>query len=473
MNIQYTVRQEITMARYHATNPLVTDIDPTILAAQRQVNALLAQMPHPDVRTPDGLAALRAGTANNPGSTELTPTDRIITGPDGDIRIRVFTPEGPHHAVMLRIHGGGWAAGAPEDDDVLNDRIARACGVVIVSPQYRLVPDVTVADQIADCLAVADWLGTYASTEFGADRLLIGGTSAGAHLAAATLVGLRDAGHQAFDLFVGAHLDCGAYDLGATPSVVTSTDQTLILTHDWLYGLLEIGLPGHTAEQRRTPSLSPALADLTGMPPALFTVGNLDPLRDDALLLSGRWQLAGSTADLDVWPEGAHTFTNMATPLGEAALERTIAWITRTLDRHDDPATVVTRFIHDVVNGGDIDAVDDLWADDLTWHGGSLGDIHGLDAFKTHLRANTSGAFDDMHLRIDEIVTDQDKVAVRFVNSGTQTGPFLGTPAAGRHAQWQGINLYTVANGKITEVWIAEDILGMLQQLGAVQLPAT
>jgi hypothetical protein len=49
------------------------------------------------------------------------------------------------------------------------------------------------------------------------------------------------------------------------------------------------------------------------------------------------WQLAGSDADLDVWPEGAHAFANMATPLGELALERTTTWITATLDTVDAP----------------------------------------------------------------------------------------------------------------------------------------
>jgi acetyl esterase/lipase len=97
------------------------NIEPAILEAQRQVNAMLAQMPHPDVRTPEGLALLRAGTANNVGGTELTPSDRVVDG----IRLRVFVPAGPPRAVLLRIHGGGWAAGAPEDDDVLNDRLAR------------------------------------------------------------------------------------------------------------------------------------------------------------------------------------------------------------------------------------------------------------------------------------------------------------------------------------------------------------
>jgi acetyl esterase len=321
------------MAEFHSVSPLVTGIDPGKLAAQRQVNALLAQMPHPDVRTPEGLALLRKATANNEGGTQLTPSDRAVAGPGGDIRLRVFAPEGPRHAVMLRIHGGGWAAGAPEDDDVVNDSIARACGIVVVSPEYRLVPDVIVADQIEDCVAVAGWLGARAAPEFESGTLLIGGISAGGHLAAATLAALRQAGSPAFDAFAGAHLDCGAYDLGGSPSVVNSTGQTLVLTHDWIYGLLEIGLPGYDLEQRRNPSISPMFTDLTGMPPALFTVGSLDPLRDDSLLMAARWQLDGSAADLDVWPEGAHGFTNMATPLGALALDRATSWITALLGR--------------------------------------------------------------------------------------------------------------------------------------------
>jgi acetyl esterase len=321
------------MAQFHSTNPVVTDIDPGELAAQRQVNALLAQMPHPDVRTPEGLALLRQATANNDGGTQLTPSDLTIAGPGGHIRLRVFAPEGPRRAVMLRIHGGGWAAGAPEDDDVVNDSIARTCGIVIVSPEYRLVPDVTLVEQIEDCAAVADWLAAHAASEFGSVTLLIGGISAGGHLAAATLGALRRAGSPAFDMFAGAHLDCGAYDLGGSPSVVNSTDQTLVLTHDWIYGLLEIGLPGYDLEQRRAPSVSPMFTDLTGMPPALFTVGTLDPLRDDSLLMAARWQLDGSGADLDVWPEGAHGFTNMATPLGAVALDRATSWITALLSR--------------------------------------------------------------------------------------------------------------------------------------------
>ena len=65
----------------------------------------------------------------------------------------------------------------------------------------------------------------------------------------------------------------------------------------------------------------------------MFTVGDLDPLRDESVLMAQRWQLAGNEADLDVWPEGDHAFSNMATPLADLALARTTSWITSTLDQ--------------------------------------------------------------------------------------------------------------------------------------------
>jgi len=63
------------------------------------------------------------------------------------------------------------------------------------------------------------------------------------------------------------------------------------------------------------------------------------------------------------------------------------------------------------------------------------------------------------------------KVVVRFTNSGTQTGPFLGALPTGRHAEWPGIGIYTVTNGKISEAWFGEDVLGVLLQLGIAILP--
>jgi acetyl esterase/lipase len=367
------------MPTFHSTNPLVTDIDPDVLGAQRQANALLAGFPHPDVRTPEGLATLRTLTANNDQGTIVTPRDRTIQTDAGANRLRTFVPDAPIRGVMLRIHGGGWAAGAPEDDDTLNDRYARACGLVVVSPEYRLTPDVTVLEQITECVAVAEWLAANAAAELGCDRLLIGGISAGAHLAAATLLRLRGESAATFARFVAAVLDSGPYDLGFTASAHLANEETLVVTGTWLEGFRDLALPGGSIDEWRAPDVSPLLNELTGMPPALFTVGNLDPLRDESILMALRWQLDGGRADLDVWPEGAHAFANMATPLGELAAERTTSWITATLDaaalararagsrlgrsmlgadaenetRQERNIAVVRRFIDGWVNGGD------------------------------------------------------------------------------------------------------------------------
>jgi acetyl esterase len=320
------------MSEFHSTNPLVTGIDAAVIATQRQINAALAQMPHPDPRTADGLQMLRTLTANNEAGTVLTPIDRYIEIPSGRVRLHILVPNGPIRGVMLDIHGGGWAAGAPEDDDTFNDQLARALTMVVVAPDYRLTPAVTIAEQIDDSVAVAEWLGANAYHEYGTDVIIIGGISAGAHLAAATLLRLRDSRSPTFRKIAAARLDSGPYDLGFTPSAYLSSEDSLVLTHDWLFGLVEVGLPGLSLEQRRTPALSPMLNDLSGLPPALFTVGDLDPLRDDSILMAARWQLAGGTAALDVWPEGGHAFINMATPLGDLALNRAVAWLNTIIE---------------------------------------------------------------------------------------------------------------------------------------------
>ena len=53
------------------------------------------------------------------------------------------------------------------------------------------------------------------------------------------------------------------------------------------------------------PEISPLLADLSGLPPALFNVGTLDPLMDDSLMMAARWMAAGNQANLAAWPGGS------------------------------------------------------------------------------------------------------------------------------------------------------------------------
>ena len=148
----------------------------------------------------------------------------------------------------------------------------------------------------------------YSSTpldEFGSDRLLIAGESAGAHLAAVTLLRVRDK-HHAADRFLGANLVFGAYDLSRTPSqrgvgIAAGTD---IL--DGTGFPLDLYLPGMSEEHRRDPDISPLYADLRGMPAALFSVGTNDHLLDDTLFMASRWEAAGNRTELLVYPDTPH-----------------------------------------------------------------------------------------------------------------------------------------------------------------------
>ncbi|WP_168735341.1 ester cyclase [Pseudothauera rhizosphaerae] len=127
---------------------------------------------------------------------------------------------------------------------------------------------------------------------------------------------------------------------------------------------------------------------------------------------------------------------------------------------------IVKRFLDEVVNGGRFELVDQLWASDLVWRGASLGELRGIEAYRKALESSVGGSFSRMHLDIKDVIASGDKVVVHFTNSGINTGPFLGRPATGKYAVWEGIGIYRVVNGKIAEAQFVEDILGQQQMLG-------
>ena len=96
----------------------------------------------------------------------------------------------------------------------------------------------------------------------------------------------------------------------------------------WLIGLY---LPG--GSDQRDPDISPLYADLSGLPPALFTVGTMDPLLDDTLFMYARWLAAGNEAELAVYPGGVHAFDMFPTDLAREAMARMDAFLGRAVGR--------------------------------------------------------------------------------------------------------------------------------------------
>jgi acetyl esterase len=302
----------------------------------RNFNQLVAAfMPHlPSWDTAEGLAALRA----NDGGFASEPLDGVIErdlpGLSLDVAIpaRATMPEsGRVDAVHLSLHGGGWCIGSAQSEDAHAKELADAADVVVVSIDYRLAPEHPFPAGPDDCEAAALWLIDNAASEWGADRLTIGGGSAGGHLAALTLLRLRDRhGAGAIDRFVAANLLMGVYDLGMTPSQRAS-EHALVIPRSTLDAIYSHVLPGLDAEARRRPEHSPLYADLQGLPPALFTVGTLDPVLDDSLFMAARYEAAGNDATLHVYPESVHSFTAFPTEMARVARARVNQWMRDTI----------------------------------------------------------------------------------------------------------------------------------------------
>jgi acetyl esterase len=234
-----------------------------------------------------------------------------IQGRTGQIALRVIRPHGEPKGVYLHIHGGGWTLGGADQQDVMLQQLANATGLVAASVEYRLAPEQPFPAGADDCEDVANWLITSGAAVLAAPtRFAIGGESAGAHLAALTLLRVPR------QTFYAANLVYGAYDLSSTPSVRSWGDRNLVLSVPIIEYFGDGFTPKWTPEQRRDPKLSPLYADLRGMPPALFTVGALDPLLDDSLFMEARWRAAGNSSTLRVWPHAVHGFNAFPIELG-------------------------------------------------------------------------------------------------------------------------------------------------------------
>jgi acetyl esterase len=279
-----------------------------------------------------GAQTVRDARARGEGPFPAVPKSQkartlLIDGKGGHkVPLRVIAPDHPR-GVYLHIHGGGWVLGAADLQDTMLERISRNAGLACVSVEYRLAPEDPYPAGPDDCEAAALWLLKNSKSEFGSDLLTIGGESAGGNLSVVTLLRLRD--RHGFTGFKAANLVFGAYDLSMTPSQKAFGDERLVLRTIDIIKFSEAYLANVNVKDWRDPDISPLYADLTGMPPALFTIGTRDALLDDSVFMYTRWITSGNQAELAVYPGGAHGFTAFPFTLAHAANERIDAFLAK------------------------------------------------------------------------------------------------------------------------------------------------
>lgn len=137
----------------------------------------------------------------------------------------------------------------------------------------------------------------------------------------------------------------------------------------------------------------------------------------------------------------------------------------------EDNKAVYRRFVEDVINQGQFDAVGELFSPDYVDHSSPSGAPSGLEGVKAVQGLFRTG-FPDVHFTIEKLVGEGDKVATLVKGHGTNTGSFMGSPATGKEATWESTGIFRVADGKIVEHWGVPDLFSLLQQLGAIPAPS-
>jgi steroid delta-isomerase-like uncharacterized protein len=125
------------------------------------------------------------------------------------------------------------------------------------------------------------------------------------------------------------------------------------------------------------------------------------------------------------------------------------------------------RFIAEVIQRRNFDAIDELVALDVVDHSAHPGQAAGREGYKQSVEM-LLGAFPGAEVKIEDMLAEGDEVAVRWTLRGRHEGPLLDLPATGRPITFTGIVISRYRGGVIAEEWMQWDMLGLLQQLGAV-----
>lgn len=281
---------------------------------------LLATSGVPPITTlePDAARALMAAMKRNARPVEVhAVTDHTADGPGGDVRVRVYTPEGDGpFPLLVWLHGGGWVLGSVDESDPVARGLSVAGGCVVASVEYRLAPEHPFPAGLEDCWSALRWCVEHADAlRVDPTRVAVGGDSAGGNLAAVCTHLARDTGGPdlCFQLLVYPVVD---FDL-TTPSMVDNAEGYLLsrAVMEWFYD--------HYTDptQRTDPRAAPLRADdLSGLPPALIITAEYDPLRDEGEAYGRRLAEAGVPVTVSRYDGMIHSFFSM-TAFADRAVE--------------------------------------------------------------------------------------------------------------------------------------------------------
>lgn len=281
----------------------------------------------PDIFTasPEEIRAHYRTTRDPKATPEVAEvTDRTFEGPGGPVAVRVYRADTTDHAAptLLWFHGGGWVVGDLFTAELPARALCRDARCTVISVDYRLAPETKFPGAYDDCVASLAWVRQNASElQVDAERLVVGGDSAGGNLAAAVAVADRDTGGDLKGQLliypvVEAEPDWTARD--------TRGEDYLLggVAMDWFFDQYVA-----SESDRSDWRLAPALANLERTPAAFIQTCGFDLLAAEGLRYATKLRTAGVDVTVDHLPGSVHASFAMEIDAGVRGRASAAAWL--------------------------------------------------------------------------------------------------------------------------------------------------
>jgi acetyl esterase/lipase len=229
--------------------------------------------------------------------------DRVITGPSGDQKIRIYTAKKASKPApaLIYIHGGGMILGSIEGEAGVAQMFCAESGATVISVDYRKAPEFPYPAGADDCYSAAKWVFDNAS-ELGIDKNNIGiyGGSAGGGLTLAVVLMARDRKSMNFKYMMPIYpmID----DRNETSSSHEITEIG-IWDRDGNKEAWNWYLGGKPADEYAAPARA---KDVSGLPPAFIDVGEMDLFRDEDTAFAQRLIQSGVACEFRIYPGAYH-----------------------------------------------------------------------------------------------------------------------------------------------------------------------
>ncbi|MEJ3404603.1 alpha/beta hydrolase [Rathayibacter sp. YIM 133350] len=253
----------------------------------------------------------RGRPRQQPAPEDIEIEDVRVPGAPGapDVSLRLYRPKAltTEAPALFWIHGGGFIQGSPEQDERTNILFARELGITVAALRYRLSPEHPAPAALDDAYAGLGWLFANADARgIDADRIAVGGASAGAGLAAGLTLLAHDRGEfrPAYQLLIYPMLD---------DRTVLRTDLDTRNVRIWSPGSNRYAWTSYLGQAPGSPNVSPYAAparreDVGGLPPAWIGVGTLDLFHDEDLAYAERLRASGVPVEVHVIDGVFHGF---------------------------------------------------------------------------------------------------------------------------------------------------------------------